>query len=82
LLQNANDAKANVVEIRFNTDAGPADRSSRPSWDLHSTLIHSILVRNDGDVFNDLDWARLRKIAEGNPDEDKVIACRLSLSFR
>jgi hypothetical protein len=31
-----------------------------------------IQVRNNGRVFAPEDWNRLKKIAEGNPDEQKV----------
>jgi hypothetical protein len=31
-----------------------------------------MMVRNDGQVFREEDWARLKKIAEGNPDENKI----------
>lgn len=31
-----------------------------------------MMVRNDGQLFRTEDWDRLKKIAEGNPDETKV----------
>jgi hypothetical protein len=31
-----------------------------------------VQVRNNGRVFSREDWHRLKKIAEGNPDEQKV----------
>ena len=31
-----------------------------------------IIFRNDGFAFRPEDWNRLKKIAEGNPDEQKV----------
>lgn len=31
-----------------------------------------MMVRNDGLVFREEDWNRLKKIAEGNPDENKI----------
>ena len=30
------------------------------------------MVTNDGHVFKPTDWARLKRIAEGNPDETKI----------
>lgn len=66
LLQNANDAKATTVEIHFKSAHSAND------LDLASNLVQTIIVRNDGQVFNEADWTRLRKIAEGNPDEEKV----------
>ena len=38
---------------------------------LHSTL-RRLLVSNDGLPFGDNDWGRLKRIAEGNPNEDKI----------
>ncbi len=32
----------------------------------------SIVVRNNGKAFTKADWARVRSIAEGNPDEGKI----------
>lgn len=34
--------------------------------------IHRYVVTNDGIPFRPEDWARLKKIAEGNPDESKI----------
>ena len=64
LIQNANDAGANEVQIEFKTTSD--DSSSKKS------LIKSIVVRNNGRAFSEDDWRRLKKIAEGNPDEQKV----------
>ncbi len=36
------------------------------------SAITSIIVRNNGRPFSDDDWRRLKSIAEGNPDEQKV----------
>lgn len=67
LIQNANDAGANEVQIDFKTTTfakagGPNGRQ----------MIKSIVIRNNGRAFTDDDWNRLKKIAEGNPDEQKV----------
>ena len=29
-------------------------------------------VSNNGDIFSEGDWDRLKRIAEGNPDEEKI----------
>ena len=34
--------------------------------------IHRYVVMNDGIPFRTQDWQRLKKIAEGNPDEEKI----------
>lgn len=64
LIQNANDAGATEVQIEFKTT------SEEPS--SKKSLIKSIIIRNNGRAFTDDDWRRLKKIAEGNPDEQKV----------
>jgi len=38
---------------------------------LHHTL-HRLLVTNNGTPFGSNDWSRLKRIAEGNPDETKI----------
>ncbi|KAA1076386.1 hypothetical protein PGT21_005519 [Puccinia graminis f. sp. tritici] len=90
LLQNADDASASSVEIKFlssitttsnstqPTDSQPITQSSSAASssstlpDLTTKKISRVLVRNNGIPFRDQDWARLRKIAEGNPDESKI----------
>lgn len=34
--------------------------------------MHRYVVTNDGIPFRPEDWSRLKKIAEGNPDESKI----------
>ncbi|POV96419.1 hypothetical protein PSHT_15145 [Puccinia striiformis] len=86
LLQNADDASASSVEIKFlssspsstqqEPQSQPITHSSSASSsnlpDLATHKISRVLVRNNGIPFRDQDWARLRKIAEGNPDESKI----------
>ncbi|KAI0701855.1 hypothetical protein BC835DRAFT_1435271 [Cytidiella melzeri] len=86
LLQNSDDASAKAVEIHFDTEAyvqrvkdGPGDRdgltnvqSVTPLPDLKQVIVHQWTFRNDGMIFRDEDWNRLKKIAEGNPDEEKI----------
>ena len=79
LLQNAADASASKVTIRFETlpsPSVPVPQSSEPSARLKHVLLNhtlkSTIVENNGEVFKASDWARLKKIAEGNPDETKI----------
>lgn len=71
VLQNANDAGANTVEIVFESDTSSKETAE-------GNNIASVCLRNNGRPFNADDWGRLKKIAEGNPDEQKVF---LSLAF-
>ncbi|KIJ33557.1 hypothetical protein M422DRAFT_783144 [Sphaerobolus stellatus SS14] len=76
LLQNSDDAASKAVEIRFESQeyldnvkngggalSGPIDLK-KP--------VHQWTFRNNGILFREEDWARLKKIAEGNPDEEKI----------
>ena len=79
LLQNAADASASKVSIKFETLPSPivpVPQSSESSARLKHVLQHhtlkSMVVENNGDAFQEHDWARLKKIAEGNPDETKI----------
>ncbi|KAJ4468229.1 hypothetical protein J3R30DRAFT_3830515 [Lentinula aciculospora] len=38
----------------------------------HEAEVHQWSFRNDGITFREEDWNRLKKIAEGNPDEEKI----------
>lgn len=62
MIQNANDAGASEVQIEFRTIASSSGRAS----------IKNMVIRNNGRAFTEDDWRRLKKIAEGNPDEQKV----------
>ncbi|KAJ3518121.1 hypothetical protein NLJ89_g72 [Agrocybe chaxingu] len=87
LLQNSDDAQSKAVEIRFETQSFldrkkhvsseglPGDAQTRPDAplpNLRTTHVHQWTFRNDGNLFRDEDWNRLKKIAEGNPDEEKI----------
>ena len=37
-----------------------------------STKIKRVIFKNNGIYFRQEDWSRLKKVAEGNPDESKV----------
>ncbi|GES82823.1 hypothetical protein GLOIN_2v1661590 [Rhizophagus clarus] len=65
LMQNSDDAKSSSVQIIFET--------ANPSTDKHlKDKIVRILFKNNGFAFRTEDWNRLKKIAEGNPDEQKI----------
>ncbi|KAJ3334211.1 hypothetical protein HDU76_006583 [Blyttiomyces sp. JEL0837] len=76
LLQNSNDAGASAVEIHFKT--GPTPQKSNQFFantfffKKSTPNVTSILYKNNGRPFLNEDWNRLRKIAEGNPDEQKI----------
>ncbi|KAK7534105.1 uncharacterized protein J3D65DRAFT_632440 [Phyllosticta citribraziliensis] len=79
LVQNAADAGASKVTIKFETDPStkvPFPSDQEPGTVLRHVIKHhnlrSMDVSNNGKPFTDPDWARLRCIAEGNPDETKV----------
>ena len=79
LLQNAADASASKVVIKFQTNPSatvPVPQSPDSSVRLKHVLLHhtlkDLVVENNGESFRDQDWARLKKIAEGNPDETKI----------
>lgn len=79
LLQNAADAQASTVRIRFETlpsTTVPLPSNGSDSELLKHTLLHAtlrrLLVSNDGLVFGESDWSRLKRIAEGNPNEEKI----------
>ncbi|EAQ86008.1 hypothetical protein CHGG_07261 [Chaetomium globosum CBS 148.51] len=79
LIQNAADAQATTVKVRWETL--PSTQVPLPATTNQSELIkHAIthhtlrrlVVENNGQPFTKTDWARLKKIAEGNPDETKI----------
>ncbi|KAK2467792.1 hypothetical protein APHAL10511_000087 [Amanita phalloides] len=73
LLQNSDDAESKTVEIHFDTEK-IEDKSSNESDlpNLRTVNVHKWIFKNDGNIFQQQDWNRLKKIAEGNPDEDKI----------
>ena len=79
LLQNAADAQATTVSIKFETLPSaqvPLSNATNQSEVLkHVLLNHTLrrlLVTNNGQPFGVNDWSRLKRIAEGNPDETKI----------
>ncbi|OJA08565.1 hypothetical protein AZE42_03358 [Rhizopogon vesiculosus] len=72
LLQNADDAGAKSFEIVFQKSYVDKCASNGTKPDLDSVKVCKWLVKNDGAAFEENDWKRLTKIAEGNPDERKI----------
>ena len=79
LLQNAADASAKKVTVRLQTLPSatvPVPQTLDSSVRLRHVVLHhtlkSTIVENDGVPFQGTDWSRLKKIAEGNPDETKI----------
>lgn len=63
---------AKEVEVHF---AGPPPPKDKSDASL-SVPMTTLTLRNNGRRFSEEDWRRLRKIAEGNPDEQKVQSAR------
>jgi hypothetical protein len=79
LIQNASDAGAKRVTVRYETDPSldtPTPLGSDKSILLKHAINHHtlkrLIVSNNGTPFTNADWARLKSIAEGNPDETKI----------
>jgi hypothetical protein len=79
LLQNAADATATRVTIKFDTIPSstiPVPQDATPSNLLKHTIsnhtLKRLVISNNGQAFNNNDWSRLKRIAEGNPDETKI----------
>jgi len=79
MIQNAADANATKVTIKFETlpsttvpiPASPDQTALIKHTISHHTL-RRLLVSNNGLPFSEKDWARLKRIADGNPDETKI----------
>ncbi|KAL5334762.1 hypothetical protein BJX70DRAFT_346090 [Aspergillus crustosus] len=79
MIQNAADASATKVTIRFETlpsTSVPLPSAADSTTLIKHTLSHHtvrrLLVSNNGLSFSEKDWARLKRIADGNPDETKI----------
>ncbi|KAK0626508.1 hypothetical protein B0T14DRAFT_424598 [Immersiella caudata] len=79
LIQNAADAQATTVKIKWETL--PSTQVPLPSTTNRSDLLKHVItnhtlrrlvVENNGQPFTKTDWGRLKRIAEGNPDETKI----------
>ncbi|TFK33184.1 hypothetical protein BDQ12DRAFT_738942, partial [Crucibulum laeve] len=71
LLQNADDAMSTTVEIRFETDMLEGEPEEKP-FELKNARVTRWIFCNNGKPFTGDDWKRLKNIADGNPDENKV----------
>ncbi|CEG67361.1 hypothetical protein RMATCC62417_03805 [Rhizopus microsporus] len=67
LMQNADDASSSAVQICFYTGSSDSNKSINLS-----TKCNKIVFKNNGMHFRQEDWIRLKRIAEGNPDEQKI----------
>ncbi|KAI0124403.1 hypothetical protein BJ170DRAFT_84002 [Xylariales sp. AK1849] len=79
LIQNAADAQGTTVKITWETLPStqtplPAttDRSELLKHVLQHHTLRRLVVSNNGQPFTKTDWGRLKRIAEGNPDETKI----------
>lgn len=79
MIQNAADASATKVTIKFETlpsTTVPSPSSTDPTALLKHTIanhtLRRLLISNNGIPFSEKDWARLKRIADGNPDETKI----------
>ncbi|GIJ89915.1 hypothetical protein Asppvi_008861 [Aspergillus pseudoviridinutans] len=79
MIQNAADANATKVTIKFETlpsTTVPLPASADQTTLLKHTISHHtlkrLLISNNGLPFSEKDWARLKRIADGNPDETKI----------
>lgn len=79
MIQNAADASASKVTIKFETlpsTTVPSPASTDPTALLKHTIsnhtLRRLLISNNGMPFSEKDWARLKRIADGNPDETKI----------
>ncbi|KAJ3107750.1 hypothetical protein HDU97_003420 [Phlyctochytrium planicorne] len=76
LLQNSNDAGATEAQIHFKTSEKLLKASSSSFLDIFikrsNPTVTEVVYKNNGRPFSGDDWNRLKKIAEGNPDEQKI----------
>ncbi|KXX73784.1 Heat shock cognate 90 kDa protein [Madurella mycetomatis] len=79
LIQNAADAQATTVKVKWETLPSthiPLPPTTNQTGIIKHVIAHHTLkrlvVQNNGQPFTKTDWARLKKIAEGNPDETKI----------
>ncbi|KAL2785683.1 hypothetical protein BJX66DRAFT_342861 [Aspergillus keveii] len=79
MIQNAADANASKVTIRFETSPSTtvplpssADSTAMIKHTISNHTLKRLLISNNGLPFSEKDWARLKRIADGNPDETKI----------
>ncbi|CAO3616217.1 unnamed protein product [Cunninghamella blakesleeana] len=69
LMQNADDALSTKIEIHFHSNSALEGSSKLPNL---AAKCDKITFKNNGMAFRPEDWQRLKRIAEGNPDEQKI----------
>ncbi len=93
LLQNSDDASATAVEIHFETkdyiqrkngktdvqEENGAVLEARGLPDLKTAVVHQWSFKNNGIVFRDEDWSRLKKIG---PSTDLSDVCGMTIAQR
>ncbi|KAK4520409.1 Vacuolar protein sorting-associated protein 13 [Mucor velutinosus] len=67
LMQNADDASSTSISIHFHSTS--PDTTKPPNL---QAKCDKIIFKNNGMAFRPEDWQRLKRIAEGNPDEQKI----------
>lgn len=79
LIQNAADAQATTVTVTWETlpstqvpMPNTTDQSEQLKHVISNHTLRRLVVQNDGQPFTKTDWGRLKRIAEGNPDETKI----------
>ncbi|EED19324.1 HATPase_c domain protein, putative [Talaromyces stipitatus ATCC 10500] len=79
MIQNAADASATRVTVKFETlpsTAVPLPNPADPTATLKHVITHHtlrrLMISNNGHAFTEKDWSRLKRIADGNPDETKI----------
>lgn len=70
LLQNSDDACSRHVEIHYQTLSDPVGYEDMSQ--VTKRLCCQLVFKNDGVLFREEDWQRISRIAEGNPDEEKI----------
>ncbi|KAG4303054.1 hypothetical protein PCK1_000720 [Pneumocystis canis] len=71
LLQNSDDASSRHAEIRYETFNHHLS-DGETLMKIEKLLCKRLIFKNDGLLFNEEDWQRIARIAEGNPDEEKI----------
>ncbi|RMJ26855.1 HATPase_c domain protein [Aspergillus sp. HF37] len=79
MIQNAADAGATKVTVKFETlpsttvpFPSDADQTALIKHTISHHTLRRLLISNNGAPFSEKDWARLKRIADGNPDETKI----------
>ncbi|CCJ30604.1 unnamed protein product [Pneumocystis jirovecii] len=70
LLQNSDDACSQQAEIHYQTLGEPLGRDDITQ--ISRIPCKRLIFKNDGALFGEADWQRISRIAEGNPDEEKI----------